>query len=96
MSGWLKGAIFSAIFLLLIFFLKIVCPLNVGCFVDPFLVPIFSPLLLVEFVTGTKAYQTLGSYEPAFVLAFWVVIGAILGELFKKIKFKEDAEEDGD
>ncbi len=94
MRGWLKGGIFFAVFLLLIFFLKIVCPLDIGCFVDPFLPPIFSPLLLIEFITDARAYETLGSLEPAFVFIFWVFIGGVLGQLFEKFNLFKKLEED--
>lgn len=95
MPSWLKGGIFFAVLLLLVFFLKILCPLDVGCFVDPFFVPIFSPLILVDFITGSSANEVFGSFEPVFVFVFWIFVGVVLGQVFGKIKLPDlDKEED--
>jgi hypothetical protein len=78
---WAQGAIFAVTLVILIFILKITCPLDIGCFADPFLIPLFSPLLIFE-----KLFGGLGSYEPFSIIIFWTVIGGIFGLLFGKLK----------
>lgn len=78
---WVKGIIFAISLTVLIFILKVLCPLNVGCFSDPFLIPLFSPLLIIENLFGS-----LGGFEPFFILFFWAVVGGLIGHFYSKIK----------
>lgn len=84
-SPWARGFLFTGGLLILIFFLKIICPINVGCFADPFLVPIFSPLLLVELFTEESSREVLGSLEPLFIFIFWLLVGSLFGFLYGQI-----------
>lgn len=68
---------FSAALAVLIFFLKVICPLNTGCLVDPFLIILFSPLFLFEWV-GVSQFVTTQS-EPFFILGFWTLVGFLAG-----------------
>jgi membrane associated rhomboid family serine protease len=74
----IKGAIFVAIFVVLVFFLKIICPIYSGCLVDPFLVVLFSPLWLFYSLHLTFVST---STEPYAILGFWALIGFIIGAL---------------
>jgi hypothetical protein len=76
---WAQGALFAVAFALLIFFLKITCPIELGCFADPFLLPLLSPLIFVHYL------GPLGSFEPFFILLFWCLVGMLIGFLFDKI-----------
>jgi hypothetical protein len=77
---WVQGGMFAVALVLLIFILKITCPLNIGCFADPFLIPLFSPLLIIGGKLGS-----LSAYEPFFVITFWAMIGALIGLFAGKI-----------
>jgi hypothetical protein len=72
-----RGAGFTAALAILIFFLKIICPLQTGCLADPFILVLFSPLVLFE----TLHLSLSSSSEPYAILAFWTLVGFIVGFL---------------
>jgi hypothetical protein len=75
----IKGALFLAALVVLIFFLKIICPLDTGCLADPFLVVLLSPLWLFA---NLHFYSIIdASTEPFAILGFWTVVGFIVGLL---------------
>ncbi|HEY4489700.1 MAG TPA: hypothetical protein VJC12_00390 [Candidatus Paceibacterota bacterium] len=80
-----KGIIFAASLSVLVFFLKVLCPLNLGCFADPFLIPLFSPLFVAENLFGN-----LGIFEPFFILIFWSVVGGLAGHFYGKLRTVRD------
>jgi hypothetical protein len=82
---WADGAIFGILFVPLVFFLKITCPIDFGCFVDPFLVPIFSPLFLLQSLFGVGATELSPKTELFFIACFWSLAAALLAHLFMKI-----------
>ena len=75
----LKGAGFSVALAVLIFFLKIICPVDTGCLADPFLVVLFSPLYLFN-ALGIESL-ILSAHEPFLILGFWALLGFIVGYL---------------
>ncbi len=75
----IKGGSFTAALVVLIFFLKIICPLETGCLVDPFLVVMFSPLYIMK-ITGVVSLVS-AEREPFVILAFWILIGFFVGYL---------------
>lgn len=80
----------------LIFFLKVICPIEIGCLSDPFLLILFLPLSFLE-----KAIFIPASYEPLTILAFWMLAGAITGFLVpnhgkRKDPSESDEEDDED
>ncbi len=79
----LKGAGFFTALAVLIFFLKIICPLETGCLADPFLILLFLPFQLLA-LTGVLDFLP-SSYEPFFLLGLWAFIGAIIGFLVSYI-----------
>ena len=68
---------FAASLTILIFFLKVICPLNTGCLVDPFLVVLFSPLVLFESLGLSSLITDVN--EPFIILAFWALVGFLVG-----------------
>jgi hypothetical protein len=84
MPPWAKGLLFSAAFLILIFFLKVICPLEVGCLVDPFLLVVFKPLFWFENLFEISSSEEFSLAEPLLVFSFWVIVGTVLGFLFGK------------
>lgn len=86
---WIKGTIFTSSLAVLIFFLKIICPLQTGCFADPFLIPMFSPLVILRFFKISA-----GAFEPFFILIFWAAAGGLagffIGNLFNLNKEKTE------
>ncbi len=97
---WVEGGVFMLFLVPLIFFLKIICPINTGCLADPFVVAIFSPLLLFAYI-GIPT-ETLGIWEPLFIVGFWVFIGCVCGYLVGVLKegsrdpFADPENEDGE
>jgi hypothetical protein len=85
----LKGAGFFTALAILIFFLKIICPLNSGCLADPFLVVLFLPFQFIA-MTGILAFLP-SQYEPFFILGIWALIGAIGGMVFSYRKGKGES-----
>lgn len=79
----LKGAMFGGALAVLIFFLKIICPLNIGCLVDPFLVILFSPLYLFEYFGLSELVAAVN--EPFLILGFWTVVGFLVGYLISPL-----------
>ncbi len=79
---WIQGFFFSIAFILLIFFLKVICPIDLGCVVDPFLVPLFSPLKIVSFLHIAIPVQ----WEALCILMFWSLVGLCVGVLYEKTK----------
>lgn len=79
---WADGALFGAFLVPVVFFLKIICPLQTGCFADPFLVPIFSPLIIVEAFSSsqTASFQE----EIFFITVFWGLTFSLLANLWGK------------
>jgi len=83
---WAQGFLFACALIFLIFFLKIICPIDVGCLADPFLVPLFSPLLLLKiFHIGE-----LGPWEPFFIIIFWAIFAFYIGLFFEKRRNKKN------
>jgi len=81
--SWAEGSIFAALLVILIFFLKVLCPVDIGCFADPFLIPLFSPLFILKIFS-----ISLGSFEPFFILFFWTVCGGLGGYFAGNLKIK--------
>lgn len=79
---WAQGIFFAFALIILIFFLKIICPIDVGCLADPFLVPLFSPLRITAFLGITD----LGKWEPLFIFSFWSVVGFCVGLVCENVK----------
>jgi hypothetical protein len=75
----LRGAVFAAFLVVLVFFLKIICPLDIGCLADPFLVILFSPVYLFK-VTGISQFITVGE-EAFLIVCFWTIVGFVGGYL---------------
>ncbi|OHA88310.1 MAG: hypothetical protein A2653_01040 [Candidatus Zambryskibacteria bacterium RIFCSPHIGHO2_01_FULL_43_25] len=87
---WLQAAIFALVFVPLIFFLKVLCPISAGCLADPFLIVIFSPLFLFSFF---PVVENSAVAEPLFIVLFWTLIAIILGYLYGKIRGKKTSGE---
>lgn len=81
--AWIEGAIFGILFVPLMFILKIICPVDTGCFADPFLILIFSPLLLVETLFGRSQIPYEG--ELIVILIFWSIVSALAAHLYSNI-----------
>jgi hypothetical protein len=82
---WVDGALFGTLFVPLIFLLKITCPIDIGCFADPFFIPVFSPLFLLEnFFTNSSSLAS-PKFEIFFIVLFWGVVGSLLAHLWGKI-----------
>jgi len=79
---WADGGIFGLLLAPLVFFLKLFCPLNSGCFADPFLVAIFSPLFILE---GVADGRLSARFEITFIVLFWAIAWALLAHLYGKI-----------
>ena len=79
---WAQGVFFSIAFILLIFFLKVICPIDLGCVVDPFLVPLFSPLKILSFFN----LVILEQWEALYILIFWAFVGLCVGFVYEKTK----------
>lgn len=75
----IQCALFAPALLLLIFVLKISCPVETGegCFADIFLPAAFFPLAFVYQAFGELAY--LAENEVWVMLVYWTVVGALLG-----------------
>lgn len=90
------GALFTSLLSILVFFLKVICPLNVGCLADPFLIVLFYPLTIFEKLGITNLVPY--AYEPLFILLFWGFFGFIIGwigaQVFPKGFLNEESEED--
>jgi len=88
---WADGGLFGIFLVPVVFILKIICPLKTGCLVDPFLVPIFSPLFLIEGIVGSGRVSSAG--EIFFIMFFWGLVWALIahlaGSLIKKRENKE-------
>jgi hypothetical protein len=80
---WLEGALFGILLIPLIFFLKVTCPLDVGCFADPFLIPLFSPLLIAEGIVGKGVLSFV--QEIVFITIFWSCVSSAIRHLFANI-----------
>jgi hypothetical protein len=76
-----RGGLFMCGLILIIFVLKVTCPVSIGCFADPFLVPILSPLLMLK-VFGFS----LGNFEPLYIILFWTIIGILFGYFYSTLK----------
>jgi hypothetical protein len=85
---WADGALFGVFLVPVVFFLKMICPLQTGCFADPFLVPIFSPLIIVEAFARERVISFQG--EIFFITIFWGVVFSLLANLWSK--FSKDTE----
>lgn len=79
---WADGALFGVFLIPVVFFLKMICPLQTGCFADPFLVPIFSPLIIVEALAGGQAISF--QVEILFITIFWGLVFSLLANLWGK------------
>lgn len=79
---FLQSAIFAVLFLPLVFLLKIYCPTGSGCIADPFLIIIFSPLLIYNFVVPEGNYTA----EIVYLFVFWAIVASLFGYLYGEIK----------
>jgi hypothetical protein len=75
----IQGALFAPSLVLLMFILKITCPVETGngCFADPFISSVFFPLPSVYRVFGHMEIITM--HEPLFILLYWTVVGFLVG-----------------
>ena len=85
---WYKGMIFAPVVIGLLFVLKITCPAptGVGCFADPFLTPVFSPLVGLYKIFGNIPLIFL--HEPLVILLYWALVGALIGfcmDVYKRV-----------
>jgi hypothetical protein len=76
---WYQGMIFAPVLVGLLFILKITCPAptGVGCFADPFLVPVFSPLVGLYKIFGN--IPAIAQHEPLIILLYWSIVGTFAG-----------------
>ncbi len=88
---WVDGGLFGFFFVPLILLLKIACPLSVGCFSDPFLIPLFSPLFLLEHSIGLEKVEARD--EIFFIMFFWGLVVALCAHLFDKISARGQVKE---
>jgi hypothetical protein len=86
LPGWARGVFVSLAFLSVIFFLKIICPIDTGCFADPFVVIFFLPILFFEKVFGLPLVSLLGFYEPFLVILFWLCVGGVFGYWWGRVQ----------
>ncbi len=96
-NGAIHGAIFVFALSILVFFLKVICPIDSGCLVDPFLLILFYPLSFLNTLGIVNLIPM--SYEPFLILFFWTLSGFIVGWIIVKILpkdfFVEVEEEEG-
>ena len=66
----------------LMFLLKATCPAptGAGCFADPFLQPVFLPVIFLYKLYGQTAY--IIAHEALLILLYWGVIGLLIGAIF--------------
>lgn len=86
---YIQGAFFAPTLIGILFLLKITCPAGAGqgCFADPFLAPVFMPLTVLYKIFGNASI--LISYEPLFVLIYWILVGVFVGLLFDLLKAEQ-------
>ncbi len=82
---FVDGAIFGLLFLPMAFFLKLICPLSEGCFVDPFFVLLFSPLFMLQSIFDKVGFALSTREEIVFISVFWSVAWAFLAHLGSKV-----------
>ncbi len=78
----IQGAFFAPALVGVLFILKITCPASAGqgCFADPFLTPVFMPLMVIYKVFGDVSFVI--AHEPIFILFYWIIVGIFVGLLF--------------
>jgi len=79
--------VFAPVVIGLLFILKITCPAptGVGCFADPFLTPVFYPLVGLYKIFGNIPLISLN--EPLVILLYWSIVGMFIGlclDLYKR------------
>lgn len=81
---FIKGAFFGPAFIALVMLLKAFCPDSAGdgCLANHFAVPIFLPLVFIYKFLGTSSLP----YEFAFIIAYWAIVGALVGLIFDLYK----------
>jgi O-antigen ligase len=87
---WFRLPFFADALLVLSFGLKLICPIDNGCFTDPMVQFFFWPLLFAEqrnwFSFSTKQ-------EIIFLLIFWFITASLLGaiiDMFRKPKVEDE------
>ncbi|MDB5253945.1 MAG: hypothetical protein JWL80_11 [Parcubacteria group bacterium] len=83
-------ALFAPSLVLLIFILKITCPVETGngCFVDPFISSVFFPLPSVYRLFGQIGL--VATHEPLFILLYWTVVGFLVGVVIDVYKSRKE------
>ncbi len=89
---WAEGALFGILFAPLIFFLKIICPTELGCFADPFFIPIFSPVFLTQYIFESGKIIVSAKTEILFIILFWGIVGGILGKIYGVVVSRDKKE----
>ena len=80
---WADGAVFGALLVPVALSLKMICPVRVGCFADPFLVVLFAPLVILEWFFGRGAVSVM--WGILFLIIFWGGIWTVLAYLYGNI-----------
>ncbi len=93
---WAEGVLFGILFAPLIFFLKIICPTELGCFADPFFIPIFSPIFLIQYIFEFNITTASVKTEILFIILFWGIVGGILGKIYDVVVSQHKEEEFGE
>jgi hypothetical protein len=93
---WGEGGLFGLLIVPLVFLLKLFCPLSTGCFADPFLIPLFSPLFISENIFHIKSLSFW--QEIIYITFFWTAVFSLLSYLFQNVipSKEEIVEEDED
>jgi hypothetical protein len=80
--NWLQGLLFAPALVALLFLLKATCPAptGVGCFADPFIKPVFLPLIFLYKTYGQTTY--ILEHEVLIIILYWAVVGLLVGTLF--------------
>ena len=90
MPAFVDGAVFGFLLVPLLLLLKMICPLSAGCFVDPFFIPLFSPIFVFESLATMFGRDVTLKGEIVFLILFWTVLWAVLAHMTRDWRIKEE------
>ena len=85
----LKGGLIGDLYFIVLTFINTFCPVKGECFTSLFMIPIFSPLIIIEPFLSQNLLDFVDKNNLLANLIIWFVIGFILGVAYSLFRIKK-------
>jgi hypothetical protein len=82
LQACIKGGVIGDIYFIVLVLVNLSCPADTECFSNYFMIPIFTPLILIEPFLSKTQINYINNNNILVNLAIWFIIGSILGIIY--------------